>query len=528
MGSVVYGRTGSLKWRHAAELGRDPDMNIRVQQGDITSLPADAVVVNLFEGVTTPGGGTGAVDRALEGAISALIASGDIRGKLNEFTLIHSLGKIAAPRVVVAGLGKQSDFSIDHVRDLSAELARYLRRQRIKTAASITHGAGIAGLEAEACAQAIVEGTLLGTYRFLRHKTPEDETELENLTLVEHDAAKVGSLERGVERGRILAEATNFCRDLANEPANYLTPAEMAHQAETLAAQTGLECEVYGPDWMREKGMGGVLGVAAGSEQEPRFIVLRYNGGDNEPPLGLVGKGITFDTGGISIKPAENMGEMKGDMTGGAAVIAAMGAIGRLRPRVNVFAVVPATENMPSGSATRPGDVLKTMLGKTIEVVNTDAEGRLILADGITYAREQGAASLIDVATLTGAISVALGNVAFGAMGNDAALMEKVKRAAKTAGEKVWELPMWEDYKELIKSDVADMKNSGGRLAGSITAAMLLWEFAEDTPWVHLDIAGVDLSDHEKGVLVKGCSGIPVRTLVHYVLQSASQTSAPK
>jgi leucyl aminopeptidase len=274
--------------------------------------------------------------------------------------------------------------------------------------------------------------------------------------------------------------------------------------------------------------MGGVLGVAAGSEQEPRFIVLRYNGGDNEPPLGLVGKGITFDTGGISIKPAENMGEMKGDMTGGAAVIAAMGAIGRLRPRVNVFAVVPATENMPSGSATRPGDVLKTMLGKTIEVVNTDAEGRLILADGITYAREEGAASLIDVATLTGAISVALGNVAFGAMGNDAALMEKVKRAAKTAGEKVWELPMWEDYKELIKSDVADMKNSGGRLAGSITAAMLLWEFAEDTPWVHLDIAGVDLSDHEKGVLVKGCSGIPVRTLVHYVLQSASQTSAPK
>jgi leucyl aminopeptidase len=271
---------------------------------------------------------------------------------------------------------------------------------------------------------------------------------------------------------------------------------------------------------MRSKRMGALLGVAAGSVQEPRFIVLRYQGAGSGAPVALVGKGITFDTGGISIKPAENMGEMKGDMAGGAAVIAAMGAIGKLKPRVNVIGVVPATENMPSGSATRPGDVLETMLGKTIEVVNTDAEGRLVLADAIAYVREQGATSIVDVATLTGAIIVTLGSVAMGVMGNDEGLISKVKAASETTGEKVWELPMWEEYMDLIKSDVADMKNSGGRPAGSITAAMLLKEFAEETPWAHLDIAGVDTFEREKGATVKGASGIPVRTLVEIVMQS--------
>jgi len=313
----------------------------------------------------------------------------------------------------------------------------------------------------------------------------------------------------------------NFCRDLANEPANHLTPTDMANHAKELADQTGLECEIYGPGWMQEKGMGGLLGVAAGSVQEPRFIVLRYNGGGSEKPIAFIGKGITFDTGGISIKPALDMGDMKGDMAGGASVIAALGAIARLKPRVNVIGVIPATENMPSGSATRPGDVLRTMLGKTIEVVNTDAEGRLVLADGIAYAREQGATALVDVATLTGAVSVALGNVAMGAMTNDQPLLDRVREAASSAGEKVWELPMFDEYKELIKSDVADMKNSGGRPAGSITAAMLLLEFAEDTPWVHLDIAGVDAYNRNKGAIVKGASGIPVRTLVNLALQYA-------
>jgi leucyl aminopeptidase len=302
----------------------------------------------------------------------------------------------------------------------------------------------------------------------------------------------------------------------------------LADRAQKLAAETGLQCEVYGPEWMKQKGMGGVLGVAAGSAQEPRFIVMRYNGAGDEKPVALVGKGITFDTGGISIKPAAGMWEMKGDMSGGASVISAMGAIGRLKPRVNVVGIVPATENMPSGTATKPGDVLVTMIGKTIEVDNTDAEGRLILSDGLAYAVEQGATAIVDVATLTGAISIALGNVAMGAMGNDAGLMERIKRAATAAGEKVWELPMWEEYREQIKSDVADMKNTGGRGAGSITAAMLLREFVAETPWVHLDIAGVDIYERDKGVIVKGSSGIPVRTLVNLVLHTAEAGAGAK
>jgi leucyl aminopeptidase len=513
-------------------------MNIRVQTGDISSFQADAIVVNLFEGVSVPGGGTGAVDRAMGGAISGLIAQGDIRGKSGEFTLIHALGRLPAPRVVVAGLGKQADFNVDKIRTLSGNLARFLRRQRLKSAGVITHGAGIGGMDAGDCAAAIAEGTLLGLYRFTRHKSAtnggagkpdDDSTDLETLTIVEHDASKLAALERGVERGRILAEATNSCRDLANEPANYLTPADLAGRAVELARDAGVECDVKGPEWLREQGMGAILGVAAGSVQEPRFIIMRYNGaGAGKPALALVGKGITFDTGGISIKPAENMGEMKGDMTGAAAVVTAMNAIGRLKPRINVIALAPCTENMPSGSATKPGDVLKTRSGKTIEVVNTDAEGRLVLSDALTYARENGAKAIVDVATLTGAISTTLGNVAMGAMTNDAALMDRVSKAAAEAGEKVWELPMYDEYKDLINSDVADMKNSGGRQAGSITAAFLLKEFVEDTPWVHLDIAGVDTYERERGVFVKGSSGIPVRTLVHLALLMANEVGSPK
>ncbi len=512
-------------------------MELDVQQGDISSFQAGAIVVNLFEGVTSPAGATGAVDRGMGGAISALIAQGDIRGKPGEFTLVHSLGKVPSPRVVVAGLGKQADFNLDKVRDLSGNLARYLRRQRIKHAAVICHGAGIGGMDAEACAGAIAEGSALGLYRFLRHKhvpssaegkDDDNNTDLETLTIVEFDASKLPALQRGVERGLILAEATNVCRDLANEPANYLTPTDLANKASELAFEAGIDCEVHGPDWLREQGMGGILGVAAGSAQEPRFVVMRYKGAGDEPPLALVGKGITFDTGGISIKPAENMGEMKGDMTGAAAVITAISAIAKLKPRINVIAVAPCTENMPSGTATKPGDVLKTRSGKTIEVVNTDAEGRLVLSDALTYARENGARAIVDVATLTGAISTTLGNVAMGAMTNDAALMERIRRAGAAAGEKVWELPMYDEYKELIDSDIADMKNSSGRQAGSITAAFLLKEFVEDTPWVHLDIAGVDNYEREKGVYVKGSSGIPVRTLVHLALQMAEEGSPPK
>jgi leucyl aminopeptidase len=497
-------------------------MEIRVEHGDIAQSQANAIVVNLFEGITSPGGGTGAVDRALDGAISRVIADGGCRGKDGELTLIHTLGKIPSPRVVVAGLGASDKFTLDKVRTVSAGVARYARRARCETIASITHGAGIAGLDAEACAQAIAEGTLLGLYQFRRHKKPdEDAVEVKELVLVEHDEARLEALRRGVERGVALAEAANFARDLANEPSNVLTPSVLADRASAWAKDAGLECEVFDKAWMEQQGMGALLGVAQGSEQPPKFIVLRYRGGGSQH-LALVGKGITFDTGGISIKPAAGMEEMKGDMSGGAAVIGAIGAIARLKPAIDVTAIVPATENMPSGSAIKPGDVLRAMTGTTIEVINTDAEGRLILADGLGYAK-QSATAIIDVATLTGAISIALGNVAMGAMTNNDALYQRVQRASEASGEKVWQLPMYDEYKEQIKSDVADIKNTGGRGAGSITAAFFLKEFVGETPWVHLDMAGVDFYEKEKGVTVKGASGIPVRTLVHLALDLARE-----
>jgi leucyl aminopeptidase len=503
-------------------------MEIRVDSGDIASYPSKAIIVNLFEGVNKPGGATGAADRALDGAISQLIADGELKGKHKELSLIHSLGRLPSPRVLIVGLGKQQDFTLDRVRNLAAGAARYLRRLSVDSFATITHGAGLAGLEPEACAQAIAEGTVLGLYTFKRHKKKnENEREVREVTIVEQDASKVRALRRAVERGRILAEAANFARDMANEPANILTPTEMASRARKMAKETGLECRVLEQKELEKMGMGAFLGVARGSRQPPKLIVLDYRGGGRRPTLGLLGKGITFDSGGISIKPSAGMEAMKGDMHGGASVIAAMGAIARLKPRINVTAIVPTTENMPGGNATKPGDVVKAMSGKTIEVINTDAEGRLVLADALAYARKLELSPLVDVATLTGAISIALGKVALGTMTNNQELCDRVIEAGKASGEKIWQLPLFDEYKEQIKSDVADIKNVGGREGGAITAALFLAEFAEDTPWVHLDMAGVDHYDKENGVLVKGASGIPVRTLVNFTL-SLSQTRSKR
>ena len=309
---------------------------------------------------------------------------------------------------------------------------------------------------------------------------------------MERDSGKVGDLERGVQRGQLMAEAAILARDMVNEPANVMTPSRMAEIASHVADDVALELEVLERHDMQEMGMGAFLGVAQGSDEPPKMIVLRYKGDPDNPSnnIGLIGKGITFDTGGISIKPAGGMEDMKGDMAGGASVIAAMQAIGRLKPRINVTGMVAATENMPGGSAQRPGDVVRSMSGKTIEVINTDAEGRLVLADALCYARQLGLTRLVDIATLTGAVVVALGHACSAVMGNDDDLIDRVIKAGESEGEKIWQLPMYDDYKEQIKSNVADMKNTGGRPAGSITAAQFLAEFAEDTPWAHLDIAG--------------------------------------
>lgn len=502
-------------------------MEVKVVAGDITKIKAGAAIVNLFEGVERPAGATGVVDQALDGAINRLIAEGEIKGKLNEITLIHTMGKIEPARVIVVGLGKQDKFTPDSIRSVAAESCKFLRKLGVKRIATIVHGAGIGGIAPEKAAQALTEGSILGLYTFRKHITKEPEHgQIDELLIAERDGNKIPTLEHGVRLGRILAEATNLARDLINEPANYMTPADMAEVARKVAVDNGLELTVFDRDEMKKLGMGALLGVAQGSKQPPKFIMLSYRGDDtSKSTLGLVGKGLTFDSGGISIKPSEGMDEMKGDMAGGATVIAAMKAIAELKLKINVTGLIPATENLPGGTALKPGDVLSAMNGKTIEVVNTDAEGRLILADALSYARKQGFSPLIDIATLTGACRVALGDICTGAFGNNQEVISKVIKAGEEAGEKIWQLPMFEEYKEKNKSDVADIKNSGGRYGGAITAAQFLSEFSQDTPWTHLDIAGTSFASKEKAYVVKGASGVMVRTLVNFAMGLAGEQS---
>lgn len=493
-------------------------MEIKAVVGDIIDIEAGAIIVNHFEAMEYPEGDTATVDKALDGAISQLIKQGDIKGKLNEITLVHSLGKLPASRVVVTGLGKKPELTINKVRGAVAETCRWLRQKGVSSIASVAQGAGIDGINEESAAQAVTEGALLGLYAFRRYitKKENDFGEIKQLRIVGREKPR---LEQAINRGRIMAEAANWARDLVNEPANYMTPSQMAEAARQLAKSYGLKVEVLEREQMVEAGMGALLGVAQGSQQPPKFIILSYKGSDtDEIDIALVGKGITFDSGGISIKPSEGMTDMKGDMAGGAAVMATLIAIAQLKTKINVMAVVPATENMPSGSALKPGDILTAMNGKTIEVLNTDAEGRLILADALSYARKLGAKSIIDVATLTGACMVALGPLCTGAFSNNQELADQIITAGNEAGELIWQLPMYDEYKEQLKSDVADIKNIGNRYGGAITGAIFLAEFIDNTPWVHLDIAGPKESDKDKGYLVKGATGVPVRTLVNLIL----------
>lgn len=493
-------------------------MEIKVVVGDITEVAADAIVVNLFQGVTDPSGATGAVDTALDDAISDLIADGEITGKRGN-SVIHTLGKMPAKRVIVAGLGKQDDFTVNTIRDVAGDTARYLRGLGVKKAATILHGAGIGGIDPEEAAAALAEGTLLGLYSFRHHMSGDNgnREKPEELSVMVLDPANEQAVQRGVDTGRIMAEAASLARDLSNQPANEMTPTRLAFHAEEVAMQHGLEFRVLERSDCAELGMGAFLGVAQGSLEPPKFIICRYAGDPSDPDnnVGLIGKSITFDSGGISLKSADGMGRMKADMSGGASVIGAMLAIAQLKPRINVTMIAAATENMPSGSATRPGDILKSMSGKTIEVDNTDAEGRLTLGDAITYARQElGVKRIVDIATLTGAMGIALGNVRAGVFSNNQELADAVIAAGDESGERMWQMPLDDDYKEQNKSDVADIKNTGGRPAGSITAAHFVGEFAEDTPWVHMDIAGVYMVSRDHGVWVKGASGIPVRSLV--------------
>ena len=501
-------------------------MDIKVIVGDIAQIEADAIVVNIFEGVEKPGGATAAVDRALDGAISSLISHGEIKGKFGEVSIVHTFGKLPARIVAVAGLGRREDFNADKIRGVTGEFCRSLRKLNCHRIITILHGAGMGGIELETSAQAITEGALLGLYSFSKYKKPEYQN-VEEIMIAVTEKESVPILESAIAKGKVVAEATNLARDMVNEPASYMTPSRMAEVAEDIASKYNLECKVFDREDMEAMGMEALLGVARGSNQPPKLITLAYKGDErSEKAMGFLGKGITFDSGGISIKPSEGMDEMKGDMAGAAAVMTAVGAIAQLKPKINVTAIIPATENLPSGTALKPGDILRAMNGKTIEVISTDAEGRLILADALSYAVKQGLSPLIDLATLTGACRVALGLLYSGVFGNDRDLIDKVLKAGERTGEKMWQMPLPEEYKEQNKSDIADIKNTGNRYGGAITAALFLAEFVGNTPWIHLDIAGPRLSSKDSGYLVKGAAGFGVRTLVELALSEAKSEEA--
>lgn len=493
-------------------------MQVEIVTGSITEVICDALIVNLFEGVSMPTGATGAVDAALDGQIAGLIRGKQGAGKYGATSVLHICNGLGTRQVILLGLGKKEEFTLDRLRGVAGTAIRAAQKLDVRTVATVVHGAGQAGFDPQAAAQALVEGTLLGNYRFCCYKTGPDEVVIpEKLYIIEHDAQKVPQLTAGSERGQAVATAVNMTRSLVNHPANRMTPAKMAAQAAEIAAHHGLELQVLDKEEIAAQGMSAFLAVAQGSHEPPRLIVLKYNGNPgSQNLLALVGKGVTFDSGGISLKPSEGMQEMKDDMAGAAAVLGAMQAIAALRLPVNVAAVAPCTENLPSGYAFRPGDVIDSLGGKTIEIISTDAEGRLILADAITYAHRLGASHVVDLATLTGACVVALGTVASGVMANDRDLCGRVLAAAGAAGERMWELPLFEEYKDQIKSDIADLKNTGGRPAGAITAGLFIAAFAAGKPWVHVDIAGTVSSDKDKGYNVKGATGVGVRTLVRF------------
>lgn len=463
-------------------------------------VECDAIVVVAFEQETPPGA---AGDQAKE-----LYDSGEFSGKSLEIAVLHHPAGLKAKRLVLAGGGKRERFDSPELRKLAGVALRALKPKGARNIVLALDEP----YRSDAYVAAAVEGALLADVESDRYKTDPKKNEKQ----VDRFAVLGGS-ESALNYGRIVAESQNFTRSLANEPPNLLTPMRLAERAREMAAEQGLECEVLDQDRMRHLGMGALLGVAQGSAEPPALIIVRYkpaSPGPSKDHLGLVGKGVTFDTGGISIKPAEGMEKMRYDMAGGAAVLGAMRAIAQLQPAIPVTALVPAVENMPGSRAQRPGDIVTTLAGKTVEVLNTDAEGRMILIDALTYAQRLGCTHLVDAATLTGAIVVALGAVNVGAFSNNEAFLQKLLSAAKAEGEKMWQLPLDEEYKEQLKSAFADLHNIGGRPAGSITAAMFLRDFVGDTPWIHLDIAGTAWLDDAKPYMAKGASGVGVRTFV--------------
>ena len=451
-------------------------------------------------------------DKAIQQAAADVLSSGDVSGKNFETTWMHKPSGLKAKRLLLIGGGKSEKFSSSDVRKLAGAAVRALKPRKLRSLAFVVPE----GIPAEDAVRAVVEGAIAGDFDPDTYKSDRKDQSVESLTVVA--SGEQAALQRVVDEARTVAESQNFTRGLVNEPSNHMTPTNLAQRAQDMCQETGLKCEVYGADKIKELKMGAFWGVAQGSDQPPALIVMRYEpaGAPEKPVLGLVGKGITFDTGGISIKPADGMEKMKYDMAGGATMIGVMRAIALLKPRIKVIGIVCATENMPSGKAQKPGDIQTAMSGKTIEIINTDAEGRLVLADGLCYARQLGCTHLIDAATLTGAVVVALAYANVGVFSNDDSFYQSFAATLAKSGENMWRLPVNDEYLDMTRSQIADLMNTGGRWGGASTAAAFLREFADGTPWIHLDIAGTAWMEEAKPWIAKGPSGVAVRSLIEF------------
>ena len=452
-------------------------------------------------------------DSAVQAVATDLLASGEVTCKPFEINLLHKPASLKAKRLLLVSGGPAAKFTSYDLRRLAGAAVRALKSRGIRSFAFIAPPS----VNAEEAVRAIIEGAFIGNFDPDYYRSDRKDQKIDTLTVI--TTGDKAALEKAAGEAQIIGESQNFTRDLVNEPSNRMTPTILAERAKKMSDEVGLKCEVYGAEKIKELKMGAFWSVAQGSDEPPALIVMKYEpaGAPEKPILGLVGKGITFDTGGISIKPADGMEKMKYDMAGGATMIGAMRAIALLKPKVKVIGIVCATENMPSGKAQKPGDVQIAMSGKSIEIINTDAEGRLVLADGLYYARQLGCTHLVDAATLTGAVVVALGYSNAGIFANDDAMYDRFHKANAKAGEKMWRMPLDDEYKEQIRSNIADIVNSGGRWGGAITAAMFLKEFAEETPWIHLDIAGTAWMEEQKPWIAKGPSGIGLRSLVQFV-----------
>ncbi len=457
-------------------------------------------------------------DAGITSADKPVLTSGEFSAGLCETLLLYAPPELKAKRLLIIGVGKVAKISLHDIRKAAGAAVRFAKPRSIREVTLVLPEHDSFSLAA--AARAAVEGAFVGDFDPDTYRSDRIDRSIETFTVVAPASADKATIESAFREGVIIGESQNFTRSLVNEPGNRLTPTVLGQRAAAMCKEQGLQCEVYSTDKLKELKMGAFWSVAQGSDEPPALIVMRYepkNVAKDGPVLALVGKGITFDTGGISIKPADNMEKMKYDMAGAAAMIGAMRAIAQLKPNVKVISVVCSAENMPSGKAYKPGDISVAMSGKTIEIINTDAEGRLVLADGLHYAKQLGATHLIDAATLTGACVVALGMLNAGVFSNDDKTYEQFHKALEISGEKFWRLPIDDEYRDMIVSDIGDIKNTGGRWGGAITAAMFLKEFVDDTPWIHLDIAGVAWMEDQKPWIAKGPSGIAVRSIVEWV-----------